>query len=288
MSRKIEQTNESAFAPIFGESGTMEKSDKYNWSKDPGEPGTFKMIDKNLLNVDLSYQREARSRERVVSIARNFRWSLFGAIDVVENNGKYYVVDGAHRSRAVLLRSEIKAIPCMVFSAKSIKEEADMFVKLNTTPIGVGAYHRHKAGLVAGYEIAIKAEALAKGNGYTFIGASTPKDFELKCIGAVYAMISRNENIASICFSIMCRVASGQPFTAKPLKGLFYLMSQNQNIDFESFPMKNMFEAGMLEIQKSIDRYVVFKGKGGEKVFAEGMVEIINKGQSKNRVQVPF
>lgn len=288
MSRNIEKMNESAYAPNFGESGTMEKSEKYNWTKDFGEPGVFKMIDKNILNVDLSYQREARSRERVLNIARNFRWSLFGVIDVVENNGKYYVVDGAHRARSVLLRTEIKTIPCMVFSAKSIKEEADMFVKLNTTPIGVGAYHRHKAGLVAGYDIAIKAESLAQKHGYKFIDASTPKDFEIKCIGAVYAMIARNENVASVCFSIICRIASGQPFTAKPLKGLFYLMSQNQNIDFETFPMKNLFDAGILEIQKSIDRYTVFKGKGGEKVFAEGMIEIINKGQSKNRVSVPF
>jgi hypothetical protein len=285
--RNVEKNNETPFISIIGNESSLEKSDRYNWQKDFGEMGSFQMLDKKLLKIDLDYQREAKSRMRVLSIARDLRWTLFGVIIVIKNGNDYFVVDGAHRARASMLRDEIKTVPCMVYSAKSIQEEADLFVKLNTIPIGVGAYQRHKAGLVAGYATAKIAERIVNSCSYKIV-ATSPKDWEIECVGAIYSMIIRNENMAENCFKLLSEISMGQSFTSMPLKGLFYLMSQNQHIDFFSFPLKNMQYSGISNIEGEIKRFKAFKGKGGEKVFGEAMLEIINKGQNKNRVSIPF
>ena len=210
----------------------------------PGEVVDFKLLDKHSLKIDLTYQREVYSRLKVISIASHFRWSLFGALTIVANErGEYFVADGGHRLRATMLRSDIHKVPCLIFSAASIKEEAELFVKLNTEPRGVRPFDRHKAQLVAGYEVAVKAEQIIRKHGYRFV-RSAPKEFEIESIHSIHRIVARNAEIADLTVEILCEVAAGMPFHLNVIGGLFYLISCNQSIDFRTWPLQNMKMAG--------------------------------------------
>lgn len=109
-----------SFAPNPNGKGSQEKVEKYRWAKS-SSPGEMMHLSKDELNLDDQYQRERVSEEAVVKIARNFDWALFGVLKVARRtDGTLWVFDGGHRLRACFYRSDIKTIPCIVFSMDDI------------------------------------------------------------------------------------------------------------------------------------------------------------------------
>lgn len=285
--RVIEDRQWSSGAPIPSGS-TSDKAEKYRWRR-LADPGHFRFIHKKKLRIDLSYQREAVSTERVMSIARDFSWSIFGVVTVAETDAdEYFVTDGAHRVRAAMLRGDVHEVPCMVFPSLGQKDEAGQFVGLNTTSKGVSAFDRHRAGIIAGDEVALMADKIVKRHGYKFCKQS-PGSYETQAVGSVYGIVKRNADLAELTFRMLALVGDGLPIQNNEIKGLFYVINTNQaaEIDWMSFPLKNLSEAGLGMIQTKIKHTLIFRGKGGERVMGEAIAEIINKGQSKNKVALP-
>lgn len=265
-----------------------EKYERYKWAK-TGNPGEFAWINKRHLKIDLSYQREPVSNNRVLSIAREFSWQIFGAIIVAQTEtSDLYVTDGAHRLRAAMLRGDVQELPCLIFPSKGQEYEADQFVGYNTTSKGVSAYDRHRAGLVANHEVPVMAEKIITSNGYSF-AKNNATNFQTVAVGAVHNIVKRNADLADLTISLLTNIAEGFPLQSNEIKGLFYVIATNQsaNIDWWGFPYKNLSEAGLGMMQSEMKRTVMFRGKGGERVLAEAIVEIINKGQVKNKVALP-
>jgi hypothetical protein len=93
---------------------------KYAWAK-TDEPGKLAYINKNILNVDSSYQRTLRDNTRLF-IARNFSWAAFGVLSVANrSDGSLYVFDGQHRLAAAMERPSITQVPCVVFNVADIE-----------------------------------------------------------------------------------------------------------------------------------------------------------------------
>lgn len=282
------QWNSDAPMPNAAGASGVDKAEKYKWAK-INKPGFFQWIDKKSLRIDLSYQREPVSEARIVAIARAFSWEIFGVVNVARTErGDHFVTDGAHRVRAALLRGDVSEVPCMVFESSGQQYEASQFVGLNTTSKGVSAYDRHRAGLVAGAELAVMAEEIITRHGYKF-AKNTASRYETVAVGAVHGIVGRNADIADSVIAILTSVADGLPIKSDEIKGLFYVINTNQSaeIDWYSFPLKNLSEAGIGMIHSEIKRTAVFRGKGGEKVFGEAIAEIINKGQVKHKVVLP-
>ena len=156
----------------------------------------------------------------------------------------------------------------------------------------VGTFDNHKAALRGDgkfeqSELAQKAEALVSKYGYEF-ARSVGSEFQISTIKSIYRMIESNEQLADKTFSILSKVAQGAEIQHTEISGLFYLLRVNPAIDFFSFPMKNLIEAGIGQIRESIRRAHLIEGKGGPRQSAKGLLEIINKGQSKIKAIVPF
>lgn len=283
--RKIENFKDDSMHKAWGKDINLSKVDVYGWNK-PSKKGEFAWIPKEQLKIDLSYQREIDSKLRVAEIARNFDWALFGVILVALNEDGYYVLDGGHRLRGASRREDIKEVPCMVFVYEDIAEEARIFYEFNNQRKTVGTFDNHKAAIKAKMPIALKAEALVKKYGYSF-AKTTSSEFLTSGIKAVYRMIESDELLADKTFSILAKIAGGSDIQSTEISGLFYLMQTNRNVDFFSFPLKNMIEAGIGKLRESIKRRHIIESNGGVKTAAKALADIINKGQIKTKVYIP-
>jgi hypothetical protein len=290
MIRRVEDLSKhSPKAPIpNAPNGGVDKIRKYGWSEDPGEMGEFHLINKNQLIVDLNYQREHISEGKVRKIASKFSWSQFGALTVVRcEDGRFVVVDGGHRLAASLNRGDVEKLPCLVFEISGIRGEAELFLRLGEERLGISPYDRHRAALVAGRPVAVRAEAILKNCGYRTARQAGSGGFWFDAIASLEDMVSKDPAAAQTTFEILAEVAGGLVIKQQELKGLFYLVITNKRLDFKTFPMKNLVEAGLGKIQAEIARYRLLKNKGGEKIAAEAMLEIINNRQQKNKVRIP-
>lgn len=269
----------------------IDKINVYRW-EEAGEHGQFKMINKKSLKIDLEYQRELIAQERSIKIARLFKWTLFGALMVIErDNGDLFVVDGGHRLRATWKRSDITDVPCMVYTAKSIREEAKMFVDLNTSPVGMSAYQRFRAQLVAEEPYAVQANTLIQKYGYVFTKHGG-EQFSCGAVQAIQNKIKRNNEAADKTIKILTEICEGEPLRKNPVDALFYLITNNGGIDFyNEYPFIKMKNAGIDAIENEIIRVTRIAQKGGEKVSAMGLLNIINSGsgtyRKQNRVKIP-
>lgn len=281
-SRIIEDVENDSMHKLWGKDSKISKVEVYKW-KNPGSKGELRWIEKSELKLDLTYQRELDSKTRVAKISREFDWALFGVLLVSKCDDGYYVVDGGHRLRAANRREDITDIPCIVFNLDDVSDEARVFFEFNVQRKSVNTFDRHKAALKANMEIAQKAESLVKKYGYIFTkGGSRP--FQTCAINAIYRMIESDENLADKTFSIMAKVSEGEDIQASELSGLFYIMERNRSIDYFGFPLKNLVDAGIGNIRDAIRRVSLIDGKGGQRVFAKALVDIINKGQIKTKV----
>ena len=107
------------------------KKDRYGWSN-PGQQGKQILIDKFDLEIPVEYQRDL-SEQKVVELTKLFMWAAFGVLTIVERDGRFLVADGQHRLYAVLRRSDVTFVPCIVFKVNSIEEEAKIFLAINTS-----------------------------------------------------------------------------------------------------------------------------------------------------------
>jgi hypothetical protein len=140
----------------------MDKIERYDWIK-PGDKGKFKLVDVSVLQIDKIYQRSEISRANTLTIAREFSWTAFNSLLVMEReSGELYVVDGQQRLMAVKLRGDIHQVPCMIFkSAGQLVEsqvtEASEFLRNNGSRRPVSAVDKFRAAVVCSHdpEIAI-------------------------------------------------------------------------------------------------------------------------------------
>ncbi len=291
MARQIEKITDDSMHKAFGYDTGRSKVDVFKWNKDIGIKGEFLWIPKEELNLDISYQREIDSAQRVKDIASKFQWALFGVLIVSYNDGGYFVIDGGHRLRGAFRRDDIKELPCIVFCFNDPAEEARIFYYFNNKRKNVSAFDNHKAALRGEgkwheSKIAIKAENMVKKYGYIFHGTGR-SDFQTAAIRIITKAVERNEIVAENAFSFLAKVAGGIPIGANEFNGLFYLMQVNPQIDFNDFPLRNAIEFGYQNIKDQIKRHEMALNLGGYKTAAKAIAQIANKGQIKIKLNVP-
>lgn len=291
MNRQVETIKDDSMHKAFGFSTNNSKIKVFGWNQKVGAVGEFKRISKNDLKLDISYQREIDNANRIKEIAKNFEWALFGCLIVCNNKDGYYVIDGGHRLRAAFRRDDIDDLPCLVYKFNDPTEEARIFYYYNNKRKNVSIFDNHKAairgeGNFYESEIALKAEALVKKYGYRF-SSSTNIEFTTSSVRTICKSIIKNENIAEKTFSFLAKVAAGVPITNKEYTGLFYLMQMNPSINFFDFPLKKAIEIGFGNLIEQIKLDTIVEHKGGEKVIARSIANILNSGETIDRVIVP-
>jgi hypothetical protein len=120
---------------------------------DPGKKPDLKFLPVARLRVDPTYQRSlesANSQALVRRIGANFQWVAFGAVLVVVDGKKgWLILDGQHRVAGAKLAG-IDEVPSIIVEAASVAEQAAAFVRANRDRVQLNVYALFHARLAAG------------------------------------------------------------------------------------------------------------------------------------------
>lgn len=105
---------------------------------------------------------------RVEQILAGLDLDAFGEPILSFRDGRYYIVDGQHRVRALAQflgeKWEKATIPCKVYEGMTEKDEAHLFRQLNSV-LASTPYDKFKVGVTAGYEEETRIKAIVEAVG---------------------------------------------------------------------------------------------------------------------------
>lgn len=257
-------------------SGTMTKIDRYGWTiKD--SVGQLRMIGKNDLFIDYTYQRNANEK-KLSAIAREWSWIACGAITVAKRDGRLFVIDGQHRVMAARKRSDINDLPCVVFSTSGPREEADGFLTAQTQRKSVTAVEKFRALTVIENEAALFVQDLLNQSGRT--AASGTGQNSVKCMWRLMFLANKTPDVLRHVWPLICEITHGKVLHERILEGLVYLETRLPPgvslMDKEW--RRRVNKTGADALLAGAAKATAFYSKGGAKVWAKGMVEEINRG----------
>jgi hypothetical protein len=251
---------------------------KYAWAK-TDEPGKLAYINKNILNVDSSYQRTLRDNTRLF-IARNFSWAAFGVLSVANrSDGSLYVFDGQHRLAAAMERPSITQVPCVVFNvADDIAFEAEMFLKANRNRKPVLALETYKADIVAGDPIVKKVQALLSAHNYVVSAIPGGEGVRtIRCISQLKQFVRLMPNELETMFPLVVEIAQGGYIEHRLLAGVVYCEYRLRKVGLNLKPYRRkLVEAGREAVLREIHRTVEYRRVGGMSSWAEGVLNVVN------------
>jgi hypothetical protein len=242
------------------------------------------MIEKENLNIDGSYQREEVSKTKLLDIAREWDWKLFGTLAVIcRADGSFWVYDGGHRTRASFLRDDITKLPCMVFDVSDEREEAKAFVGTNTMVSNVSAFHKHRASVKAGEPNAIAVQSIIEKHGYIpTMDGKKPKGFA--AINTLRTLVVQNPIKAEKVFAACVLIAGERdPISGEVLDGIYTCHSKLEgkaDILTGQHLERLQFE-GIKGIEMAIRREKHIVGKGGNLVAAKAVLDLLNKSKKR-------
>ena len=254
------------------------KREKFSWAK-PNPPGVFRLIDKSSLMIDARYQRGEVSRAKVMEIARSWDWRLFGVVCVVKrSDGSLWIYDGGHRWRAAGYRDDIRELPCLVFDIGNIEDEARSFVGTNTLISNVSAYHLFRASLLANEPTCVAVQALLDKHGYSV--ANTKKPYGFTAIHTLRNMVAENAEVASKVFAACVDIASdGEQIPHATMQGMFVMVKRVGDEVLSEKSVAKLRDIGIAGIETAIRREKHIVGKGGDRVQAKAILDLLNKGR---------
>lgn len=265
--------------------GRHSKVDRYKWVK-LGNPGAFRMLPKQILEVDSAYQR-GRDEEKVKRIAAGFSWPAFGVLIVASRcNGQYFVIEGQHRCEAANKRSDVVDVPCLVFEFDERCEEAAVFLKANTDRKPLTGVARHKASVEAGEPLSKFVNALVTSTGRTLVGAHHNGGRVVGCVLRLIKLAEVAPDRLSRLYPLIDSIVGDTPLNERVLEGLMWVESRmppGQSLTDVRW-RERMHSIGAEELDRAAKRSAVGFGKGGAGVWGRGMLEAINKGLKKRLV----
>lgn len=259
------------------------KAEKYDW-RNPGNPCVFREIDKSELKIDPEYQREATSLSKINKIAREFSWASFCALSVAERpDGSLWVWDGGHRLRAAWKRTDVTKVPCMVTSVENIKEEAKSFYEKNTSISNVSAYHRLKALNIAEDKIATDTMTILDCYGYE-PSQDTKRKRGVSAVGTLMTMVADDFDLADKVFGLCAEICGFEDQPSRTMMSPIYWLAKRSDkvgasIVDDGVYRSVLIKAGKKVIEELINRETLLQGKGGDKVKAKAILDLLNKGK---------
>jgi uncharacterized protein YjhX (UPF0386 family) len=153
----------------------------------------------NLLNVDITVQREV-DPVRVNGIIADFNMDAIG-VPVVNHrkNGSYHVIDGGHRVAALKqMDMGTEEIECLVYDGLTLAEEAKMFRQLNNTRT-VHPIVRFRVRVVEGDPVAVALSEILSSYGWHVTNGSRVGGFSaVSAIERIYRGPKGNEQNAAL------------------------------------------------------------------------------------------
>lgn len=261
------------------------KVDVYGWTIKDG-PGQFAWIGKGDLIVDKRYQRDI-AEARILRIAKEWSWIACGTLIVARRaseDGAHYVIDGQHRKLAADKRADIAALPCLVFDVEEVRSEADGFVRANTIRGPMSSLDRFKAQVIGEDRLAAMVTKMVSKDGYS-IGKGS--NFHVACIARLMRCMEASPEIAGKTWDLCVAIYQGKPIHERVYGGIFFyerFLERHEATLFTRTYMEQLIAAGGDAIVKHINNALGYFGRGGERVWAQGIVTLLNHKRSSRRL----
>jgi len=265
------------------------KIEKLGWTT-RGRRGVYRDIPKGLINIDHTYQRAGINNGRVLKIAKDWSWVACSVVVVAQRpDGSYWAVDGQHRVLGARKRPDITELPCLVFVVEKIEEEAAAFVELNTMRGPVKSIDAFKAKVLAGDPVALEIDRMVRSEGYS-VGKGQA-EFRVGCVGAFDNLMRVDADLVRRLWPLIAEIHAGEVIYDRTLRGLFHLEStlRRRGDDQSVFDDRNraaLVKAGPRKIAQAIHAAVNSYGKGGERSYALGCLEVLNARRKSNRIEL--
>jgi hypothetical protein len=254
----------------------------YGW-KIADAPGQLRTIDKALLQVDETYQRDVKDRDvKVYAMASQWSWVACGVLIIGHRNGTFFVIDGQNRLRAALKRSDIRELPCIVFETSNTKQEAEGFLRANKHRKPMTAIQAFKASVTAGDEVAIFVAELVAKRGCV-VRANQAGSFAAP--GVLMQIASHDRDRATRAFNLAADICLPDIIHSEIIRGLAFLDARlaSGNIS-EARIRSRLCQIGRSEILRSIAAAKASRRVSGDRVRAEGILNALNH-KLRNKIE---
>ena len=256
----------------------VSKVDNYKW-RPLGERGAFRWIDKSELQVDRTYQRSNEYRAKILRLASDWKWESCGAISVMRrDDGRFMVVDGQNRTLAAWHRSDIKELPCMVFESKGLEHEAESFIEINTNRKPVSAITKFRARVVAGHVSALEINQILEEN-FLILRADGKGAGFINCISACERIYRQSPARLKLVLGLCTQLTNAKSIAVSRIliDGLSYLDRRIAGGLANRKLVERLFQVGAIGLVDAARKMSYRMGKGGEVVYASGMLEVLNR-----------
>ncbi len=256
--------------------GGGSKVERYGWAK-AGERGELLWVDKNKILVDHGYQRDAEE-SKVKAIARDFSWVAFGVGTVARrSDGTLYAVDFQHRLMAALRRSDVTAVPVIVFDMDETSDEARAFYVANSNRRPVSAIAKHKAKVGFGHPAATLAAKLIADHGRHACKSDVANG--VKCVGRLEKYAETDPETLAKMWPLLMRLTAGKMLKEHHLCALMYIEQNARHGASITDPRweKRVLALGPDGIAEAAIDATRYMRAGGERVWARGVVDAINR-----------
>ncbi len=265
--------------------GGQSKIERYGWKSLDGGPGQMLWIEKEKLLVDHAYQRSEVSEPKVLRIASEWSWMACGVILVARRDGRLYVYAGQHRVLAAMRRSDITKMPCMVFDVVEAKQEAIAFLREGANRKPLTAADKFKAAVMAEDEASVFVSQLIESAGR--VASTTTGPGTVRCVALLQHHAKNNSDDLKRLWPLVVEVCKGNPLHERILDGLMYIelrMPDGQSLT-DRIWSDRLRKIGYEVLLISAARMSAAYSVGGAKIWAQGMLEAINKGL-RNRLVI--
>jgi hypothetical protein len=241
--------------------------------------GEMRMLDKNLLRIDPAYQRDANAI-KVRELASHWSWIGCGVITVGERaasgRSEYYVVDGQHRVLAAMKRADISELPCVVFRALQVSEEAKAFLRTNTLRKTITAIERFNALITSGDQQAIKVKAIIDANGlHLRKTCSAPK--QIKCLRTLLLLLdAMGEEDFRLLMETCSAISTTEAVKDCVVQGLAYIHRFTERGLRDERLLKRIHDVGDAALSAGAAKSAAYFSGGHAKTWAIGIIEVIN------------
>jgi hypothetical protein len=265
------------------------KAERFGWQIVDG-PGELVWIDKNRLHVDESYQRD-ETPAKIKAIAAAWSWVACGAIIVGWREGVYWVIDGQHRVAAARRHAAIRELPCLVFQTADAKTEARGFLDANTLRKPITSMDRFKSLIAVDDPAALLVRGLLGEHGYTATNATNPGTRTVKCVTLLLYWAREDPALLTRTFPLIVEAAGGEVIYERVVDSILYIEQQlsgsDSGVSLARQPWRGrLVGLGSAGILEAAAKAAAFYARGGRKVWAQGVVEALNRGV-RNRLALP-
>jgi hypothetical protein len=163
-----------------------------------------------------------------------------------------------------------------VFDTADVSQEAQAFLEVNTNHKSVSPIDKYRAGLVGNDPAAqlVRSETRRLGIGIT-ANASAPK--QSAAIAWMRKAAVKDPQALSAVLSCAAEMCHDRPIPQVLLGGLFYIHTTVNPLTDRRLRIR-LLDIGAERLLDAIARAASFFKKGGEKVYANAMLDLVNKG----------